>query len=153
MHKAVRRSLRGILPFSITELTSEIKNHCIYFSTKRPKSPVIPHFSGVEILSTFAYIFTVDSQHTEPVFAGLIAVFCSIDSPSISHRNSRCETSLASSELCGHLYFPFSSLLYSSTNPSSSHSSALIRSQRLPQNKNRLPEKYIKLEILLYNCC
>ena len=153
MHKAVRRSLWGILPFSITELTSEIKNHCIYFSTKRPKSPVIPHFSGVEILSTFAYIFTVEISAHRTCFCRSYRCFLfywqSLHQPSeFPLWNKSCFIRIMRSFVFS-IFKPFIQ----------QHKSVLFPQQRLDTvtaftaEQEQTAGKYIKLEILLYNCC
>lgn len=65
-----------------------------------------------------------------------IALGCSIFKPSRSHRVCCGVSSSASVSLRGHWNLPLSRRLYKSRNPSPSHRSPLMRSQRLPQNKN-----------------
>ena len=65
-----------------------------------------------------------------------IALGCSIFKPSRSHRVCCGVSSKASVSLRGHWNLPLSRRLYKSRNPSPSHRSPLMRSQRLPQNKN-----------------
>ena len=65
-----------------------------------------------------------------------IAFGCSIFSPSRSQRLCCVVSSNASVSLRSHWNFPLSSLLYRSRKPSPSQSNPLIRSHRLPQNKN-----------------
>ena len=65
-----------------------------------------------------------------------IAFGCSILSPSRSQRLCCVVSSNASVSLRGHWNFPLSSLLYRSRKPSPSQSNPLMRSHRLPQNKN-----------------
>lgn len=69
-------------------------------------------------------------------FPSRIALGCSIFKPSRSHRVCCGVSSKASVSLRGHWNFPLSRRLYKSRNPSPSHRSPLMRSQRLPQNKN-----------------
>ena len=69
-------------------------------------------------------------------FPSRIALGCSIFKPSRSHRVCCGVSSKASVSLRGHWNLPLSSRLYKSRNPSPSHRSPLMRSQRLPQNKN-----------------
>ena len=70
-----------------------------------------------------------------PVTA-LCAFGWSTFSPSMSQRYCCGVSSRASVSLRGHWNTPFSNRLYSSTNPFPSQYSALIRSRRLPQNRN-----------------
>ncbi len=65
-----------------------------------------------------------------------IALGCSIFKPSRSQRICCGVSSSASVSLRGHWNLPLSSRLYKSRNPSPSHRSPFMRSQRLPQNKN-----------------
>ena len=69
-------------------------------------------------------------------FPSRIALGCSIFKPSSSHRVCCGVSSNASVSLRGHWNLPLSRRLYKSRNPSPSQRSPLIRSQRLPQNKN-----------------
>ena len=69
-------------------------------------------------------------------FPSRIALGCSIFKPSSSQRVCCGVSSKASVSLRGHWNLPLSSRLYKSRNPSPSHRSPLIRSHRLPQNKN-----------------
>ena len=69
-------------------------------------------------------------------FPSRIALGCSIFKPSRSQRVCCGVSSNASVSLRGHWNLPLSSRLYKSRNPSPSQRSPLIRSQRLPQNKN-----------------
>ena len=69
-------------------------------------------------------------------FPSRIALGCSIFKPSRSHRVCCGVSSNASVSLRGHWNLPLSRRLYKSRNPSPSHRSPLMRSQRLPQNKN-----------------
>ena|GEM_PF-4787628 len=69
-------------------------------------------------------------------FPSRIALGCSIFKPSRSQRVCCGVSSKASVSLRGHWNLPLSSRLYKSRNPSPSHRSPFIRSQRLPQNKN-----------------
>lgn len=70
-------------------------------------------------------------------FTGRIALGWSIDSPSRSQRYSCRVRFLTWEEFLGHWKRPLSSLLYRRQKPSFSKCSALIRSQRLPQKRNR----------------
>lgn len=69
-------------------------------------------------------------------FPSRIALGCSIFKPSRSQRVCCGVSSNASVSLRGHWNLPLSSRLYKSRDPSPSQRSPLIRSQRLPQNKN-----------------
>ena len=69
-------------------------------------------------------------------FPSRIALGCSIFKPPRSQRVCCGVISNASVSLRGHWNLPLSSRLYKSRNPSPSQRSPLIRSQRLPQNKN-----------------
>ena len=69
-------------------------------------------------------------------FPSRIALGCSIFKPSSSQRVCCGVSSNASVSLRGHWNLPLSRRLYKSRNPSPSHRSPLMRSQRLPQNKN-----------------
>ncbi len=69
-------------------------------------------------------------------FPSFIALGCSIFKPSRSQRVCCGVSSNASVSLRGHWNLPLSSRLYKSRNPSPSHRSPLMRSHRLPQNKN-----------------
>ena len=69
-------------------------------------------------------------------FPSRIALGCSLFKPSRSHRVCCGVSSKASVSLRGHWNLPLSRRLYKSRNPSPSHRSPLMRSQRLPQNKN-----------------
>ena len=69
-------------------------------------------------------------------FPSRIALGCSIFKPSRSQRVCCGVSSNSSVSLRGHWNLPLSSRLYKSRNPSPSQRSPLIRSQRLPQNKN-----------------
>lgn len=65
-----------------------------------------------------------------------IALGCSIFKPSSNQHVCCGVSSKASVSLRDHWNLPLSSRLYKSRNPSPSHRSPLMRSQRLPQNKN-----------------
>lgn len=67
---------------------------------------------------------------------GLCALGWSICRPSISQRHCCAVSFRTSSPFPGHWKLPFSNRLYSSTKPLPSQYSALIRSHRLPQNRN-----------------
>ena len=69
-------------------------------------------------------------------FPSRIALGCSIFKPSRSQRVFCGVSSKATVSLRGHWNLPLSRRLYKSRNPSPSHRSPLMRSQRLPQNKN-----------------
>lgn len=71
-------------------------------------------------------------------FTALCALGCSMLSPSISQRYCCAVSCRASASLRGHWNDPDSRRLYSSTNPFLSQYSALIRSRRLPQNRNNV---------------
>jgi len=75
-------------------------------------------------------------QYIIPVLPSQIALGCYIFKPSRSQRVCCGVSSNASVSLCGHWNLPLSSRLYKSRNPSPSHRSPLMRSQRLPQKKN-----------------
>lgn len=68
-------------------------------------------------------------------------------SPSINQRYCWGVIARASASLRGHWKLPFSSRLYSSTNPSPSKYSVLILSLRLPQNRNS-----VRLNGSRWNC-
>ena len=80
----------------------------------------------------------VESQTRALGLPGFIALGCSILNPCMSQVNCSQVSCLTSCAFRGHWYRPLSSLLYSRTNPSGSHSNAFSRSQRLPQNRNKL---------------
>ena len=69
-------------------------------------------------------------------FPSRMALGCSIFNPSSSQRVCCGVSSNASVSLRGHWNLPLSSRLYKSRNPSPSHNNPLMRSHRLPQNKN-----------------
>ena len=69
-------------------------------------------------------------------FPSRIALGCSIFKPSRSQRVCCGVSNNASVSLRGHWNLPLSRRLYKSRNPSPSQRRPLIRSQRLPQNKN-----------------
>ena len=71
-----------------------------------------------------------------------ITFFCSIASPSISHRYCCSVIFLTSSPDLGHLYLPSTKRLYIRRNPSPSNTRALILSFLLPQKRNMLPSSY-----------
>ncbi len=70
-------------------------------------------------------------------FPSLIALDCSIIRPSSSYLVCCGVSSFASISLRGHWKFPLSNRLYKSRKPSPSQSNPLIRSRRLPQNRNK----------------
>ena len=75
-------------------------------------------------------------QYIIPVLPSQIALGCYIFKPSRSQRVCCGVSSNASVSLRGHWNLPLSRRLYKSRNPSPSQRSPLMRSHRLPQNKN-----------------
>lgn len=82
------------------------------------------------------------SAQNHPMYSGGFTVLTEflgvVVSPSISQRNCCCVSSRTSSALRGHWNLLPASLLYSISQPSFSHTSPLMRSARLPQNRNRV---------------
>lgn len=93
-----------------------------------------------KLLKRFFIFYELHKSHKgeDGVTLG-ITFFCSIASPCISQVYCSGVISSASLLVRGHWNRPASRRLYNRRNPSSSHNRPLIRSERLPQNRKRIP--------------